>query len=601
MKIIKKAAAWLLLAAILLLSACAPIGDLPGESTDGGSLSDTSGEGSGGSGLTDVAPTLRELPLDREKYVYKRPDFAAVGKKAEALLSELASLDRDGIVSRYESIEDELYDATTMYTLLDIMLTEEASNEDMSRESVELAAEYAELSEILVDLDLAAIASPARDELFPDLTNKDIDRLNRMKKLFDEEYVTLSSRETELENDYMKASTTTTVVIDGRAMTLDDITGSGMYYTYENLIRYLDTFSAAAAKIVVELVSVRNRIAEKAGYASYAEYAYDMIYERDYTPSDAAQLADSAAEDMVTLYAMLYNNYTEEELSFLEVGQYSEKYTLTKFESVYKSYFSGISSEMLVSYEQMLSDKSYSIGGGPERQQTSYTTYLSSYGTPFLMLYTGGGYNDISTFIHEFGHYYAYDIHGDELSFNVDICELHSQMNELLFTRSLPDILGETNAYAVEKNQIESLVYNVISAFEQDEFQRLLYSGNENFDSVEEINSLYAKLNAKYGMEGVPGSYWALYPHTFSSPFYYISYGTSALVCLELYFELCENEESAREIYRQTLALGTECGFTELQKRIGLDNIFTLSYPTFCRRVADSVGLSYGIRSKKAA
>lgn len=59
----------------------------------------------------------------------------------------------------------------------------------------------------------------------------------------------------------------------------------------------------AAADVYLELVKVRSQMAELAGSASYADYAYSAFYSRDYTPEDAQKIWQTAKEDFAPLLA----------------------------------------------------------------------------------------------------------------------------------------------------------------------------------------------------------------------------------------------------------------------------------------------------------
>ena len=65
---------------------------------------------------------------------------------------------------------------------------------------------------------------------------------------------------------------------------------------YNNLIVREDLsepeINYQAGEILLELVSIRNELAEIYGYDTFADYAYEAYYGRDYTPADAAALCE---------------------------------------------------------------------------------------------------------------------------------------------------------------------------------------------------------------------------------------------------------------------------------------------------------------------
>ena len=56
---------------------------------------------------------------------------------------------------------------------------------------------------------------------------------------------------------------------------------------YEVLGAYYDAYGAQAGEIYIKLIQTRRELAGRLGYGSYADYAYDALYYRDYTPAQA--------------------------------------------------------------------------------------------------------------------------------------------------------------------------------------------------------------------------------------------------------------------------------------------------------------------------
>ena len=65
---------------------------------------------------------------------------------------------------------------------------------------------------------------------------------------------------------------------------------------------YYDVYGTQMSQLFVELVTLRKRIAEEAGFNSYPEFAYDFYYGRDYTPQQAQVLLDEISTELVPLY-----------------------------------------------------------------------------------------------------------------------------------------------------------------------------------------------------------------------------------------------------------------------------------------------------------
>ena len=58
-------------------------------------------------------------------------------------------------------------------------------------------------------------------------------------------------------------------------------------------------------EIFIKLVDIRNNIAAEQGYSSYADYAYEVIYGRDYSSEDADMFFGYVKQYIVPVYVVL--------------------------------------------------------------------------------------------------------------------------------------------------------------------------------------------------------------------------------------------------------------------------------------------------------
>ena len=109
-----------------------------------------------------------------------------------------------------------------------------------------------------------------------------------------------------------------------------------------------------------------------------------------------------------------------------------------------------------------------------------------------------------------------------------------------------------------------------------DEFQTAVYENPEL--SVEELNRLFKTLSEEYGYSYEPGvdedSYWVQVSHNFHDPLYFISYATSALSALDLWFLYLDSPQDAKEVYLELSALSLSLPYREAVSKVGLRDIF---------------------------
>lgn len=67
---------------------------------------------------------------------------------------------------------------------------------------------------------------------------------------------------------------------------------------------------------------------------------------------------------------------------------------------------------------------------------------------------------------------------------------------------------------------------------------------------------------------------WVDVPHTFSSPMYYVSYGTSALAALDIWTIALEDRQAGIDKYMELTTYGLTTTYCELLEKCGLKSIF---------------------------
>lgn len=315
----------------------------------------------------------------------------------------------------------------------------------------------------------------------------------------------------------------------------------------------------AYGDVYCRLVAVRNQIAENRGYDSFAEYAYENLYSRQYKPLDIEPFRTYVKEELVPFYNTLLSSLDYDLLA--EGDAYIEKIYPDRLQEVILPVLETISPEMKTAFTEMEANSLCSFAYSPVKAEMSFTTYLQCYNLPFLFIQPSekASVYDFFTVVHEFGHYYSYLTNSiTEYNANdLDASEVASQAFELIFSEYMGEIFKENGVAAEAYRYILVTILNaVISGCLYDEFQQRVYSLETC--TTEEINRLYAEARTEYGSEfydagdGMSLS-WIDVAHNFIAPFYYISYASSAVASLQiwssaeaekLYFTFTENGAS---------------------------------------------------------
>jgi hypothetical protein len=332
---------------------------------------------------------------------------------------------------------------------------------------------------------------------------------------------------------------------------------------------------SAIADVYVQLVSLRNDQAAAYGYSSYADYAYDSIYGRTYTPEDSEALWAAVKEYFVPLI----EKYGYD--AGMAAADYSDKVDTSAqtILSSMKTSLAQMSPELESAFDYMVEYGLYDIEYSADKSDTGYTVFLYEYGEPFVFNAAYDYYTDYTNAFHEFGHFVSYFYNGEDAMYafaDNDICELQSQGMEVMFSHFYDDIFGEEGGEIFLRDMLMNLVYSVVDGAMWDEFQQRIYAEDEL--SYARIQEIFEEVYASYGYAEYDGyeTYWAEVPHNFSSPFYYISYAVSALPSLELFELMQDSFSGALDTYLTIAAIDPSYYyFDDVMDYAGLSDVFS--------------------------
>lgn len=511
----------------------------------------------------------RDETITFDQIEYSRPDIDALkqlGADIEALLDEHAS--RKEVVS---SLDDfiEMYDHfRTMATLACIYYDLDVNDEYYAEEYSYCNSMWGEVWRIFDDTMLACSNSHMCAFLDANYFGGLLEDSYSIEGGYvpDDELVELQTKESELLYDYRKL--------------INDIYASESYDIYEEL-------SESAAGIYIELVKLRRGIAEKSGYDSYIDYAYDN-FGREYGPDDLDEYAAAVKQKLVPLYKELSAAGAFDNM-YYDLRQFSRSDTLTVLSAAAKKMGEGVYEPM----QFMKSSGLYDISGSDSKRDSSYVTYLDDYDVPYLFSKTYGYSDDVLTVGHEFGHFVDYYInYGFDMS--NDSAEMFSQGMEYMLLQYIDD---KDLAAELTKFKMLDALYLYVTQLSFNEFEERIYELSDEELTVENVNSIYAGIADEYGYADDYDTdllpyLWIDVSHLFEQPFYTISYCVSDSAAFELY-EL-ELDKSGRGLgaYLSLIDLSDEYGFLDLLENQGLPSPIA----------ADTIGrIAETLRSRIAA
>lgn len=504
-------------------------------------------------------------------------------KEALAELEEICGEDGAGKVDRvlelYHVVEEEFNRLQTQLVLCEIRTKQDVTDKEMQEAELTLTNQANVLSDEAGRVLKLVLDSAYRDELSYEIGEAATAVLDDYTPMEDW-YLELSERETRLTQEYYeRIIEDVSVNAAGEEWSFDRF--------YEEMPEERETYyevtnalykarNEKVLPILQELIEVRNDLAVRSGYENYADYAYDVVYGRDYYKEELEELYRQTKEIAVPLeekiYTYSYYRGYQEQLYDFEPLDGEEILDLVEPQ------IADVDERLLEAYHYLREHHTYDIEEGEWKADAGFTVPLAEYGSAFIFNAPGGSIDDVRTVIHEFGHYNAtfHDTTPAIVSMtNIDVAEIQSQGLEMLTAQHADGLVGDkANAYRAET--IERLLSSVTTGCFFDELQFRLYEEPEM--NAEEINRLAKDLAQEYGFyfpEGTEYYYaWVEVAHTFEQPMYYISYAVSALSALDIGAEAYQDRDSAVDRYMRLSAIDSSLPYREAVKELGLTDIF---------------------------
>ena len=478
---------------------------------------------------TGVAVTFDEME-------YVRPEMEDFRTLLEQTMEEIPEAkDVDKLMESVYGLYEFYYDFTTNYYLADIHYCQDMTDIYWDEEYTWCMENSSEVSAGMDQLLYALADCSLREELESDeYFGEGFFDSYEGDSLWDETFTDLMNQESALVNEYYEL----TALLGSETQTETD-------------------YAVQIEEVFVQLVKVRQQIAEYAGYESYPAFAYEFYFYRDYTPDQVLNYLEQIQQELVPLYRNLdtsawapyYESCTEQQ-TFDYVKECAEAVG-----GVAESAFQVMEAAGL--YDITYSEKKYSA---------SFEVYLMSYAAPFIFMCPTGSQADQLTFVHEFGHFCNdYAVGGTVVG--VDVAEVFSQGLEYLSLCYCED----TEALTRMKMADSLCVFVEQAAYASFELQ--VYMLEEV--TVENVRGVFAQACQDYGMDqwGLSSDYYIQVPHFFISPMYVISYVVSNDVAMQIYQQELAQEGAGLELWENGL-YSMQMGLLAFVEETGLEDPF---------------------------
>lgn len=500
------------------------------------------------------------------------------------LCEELCDLaegrDAQAVIDGYDRLYEEFLIIDSLSSEAYLVYCADVFSEEAAQDRSYIDDLWSETAEALLEACRAVMEGPCADE-FEAHVGAEAAAYYRYYRAPDDREWELFERESELVDEYYEAlarSESTVYRYAGRDWTAERLYGSagdelyvqdpdGYFEVYDGLLAQLNE---EVGPIFLELVQLRSEIAELYGYESYADYAYENLYGRDYTTADAQAFCDAVKATVSEDY---YDDvYYDDRAAFASYR--SEAPGAAELLELLGSCLSEISPLAQESWTLMTDKELYDIGSGYGRLDSAFNLSFSAGNLPFIYMNMVGDTSDFFSLTHEMGHYVdAWENPVPNILTDMgdyDLFEVHSNGLAVLCLPWYEQVYGplaEDVTFAVLGDMLDSVVAGCL----YDEFQRRVYA--EPDMTLEEVNALYAEVCEEYGEYwGVDEDlYWVYVTHNYDNPLYYISYAASALAALQIWDLSRQDYEAGVALWERFVEAGAyEYSYMELLEAEGL-------------------------------
>lgn len=509
-----------------------------------------------------------------EKMEYKRPDIKSVCENINTYNGKLLTCknakEQLNVFNNVDKIYQDFYSTLTIAKLRNNI---DSSDEFYSKEYKYLMSKSVDVDMAYKDFQDTFVNSKFSKKLKKEIGKDGFNYLKNIGKLNSEEVENLLKKEQDLVVRYEDLLSKSTVSVDGMEIDFEEAM-SKPNLSYEEYVKiysdYLKKYNPIFGNIFLELVQTRTEIATKLGFKNYTDYAY-LNLNKDYSQEDARKFRSEVKEYIVPLYMKVTSQPSD---SSIYIKAYKNR-SFRKFDKVLED----ISPKLKECFNYMKKYDLYDYSSGKNKSPGGYTTYINKYKAPFLFNTWDNSFLGVTSFAHEFGHFYNYynSINlNNTIQPSIDICEVHSTSLEILFYKYFDEFFGKQSE-AIKKEHLSIVLNTIIDACLYDEFQEIIYKNP--YMSLNDINKLFFDLEEEYGvsnkiLKDKNAPFWILVSHNFQVPFYYLSYGLASDVSLQIWELSQDDYRKAVDVYMDFLNQNTDAGFKDVVEKVNLQSPF---------------------------
>ncbi len=521
---------------------------------------------------------------------YQRPDGESVvqliGKAQQQAQDDLLPL---GLLHSLRKIGDATEDYYSMMTIAQIRNYADVNDTFYSAEM-----EYLDTWDARIQSEYNQLFKMIQQSRFQSMTKEiygssGAEDMQMSAQSSSKEILSLQEQEKKLEAQYYYEYAQATVTTPEGEVLFSSLEPQGQTAYYS---QFIDRYNQTLGELYLELVSLRDQMAQLLGYDSYTEVADLNMHRSSYTREQIQQFRELLKQTLVPVYGGYLEDFYRRAENQTTAGyvylmgqpsptpQGDWKDTLERFAKV----FSQMALETGECYEYLLSHGFIDAQPSQTKANVTFSTLIYSLNTPFLFANMDSSENDVYSISHEFGHCFAI---WEQLKRgsrsegrSMDVCEIHSQAMQMMTLPYYEAFYGE-DADVARRYDVFTIVSGILTAALNDEFQEQIYQQPQM--TVEQLNELYLELALEYGLV-VESPYsdlqtfskgWFTTNQYFDTPFYAIDYSLSGCVAMEFLQRSMEDSQGALDTYLVLVRQDAGYDFLTVLEKTGLQSPFS--------------------------
>ena len=496
--------------------------------------------------------------VDFREYELPAPEYDDVANEYQRLTTQLeaASSGDEAIaaVAQWDVLRRRL---ATWSQLALIRFSQDTRNEEFKQ-----AREYRDelepkLTNLAVGFKKRLLASPHRDALARHFGNQAFDLWRCDVASFEPAIEADLAQQSKLEASYTALVATAKFEFRGESLTLSEMLKydehpdrSVRHEAARLRWKWFGDHRQEFDELFDKLVRLRHTMAEKLGYPTYVEFAYQLMHRIDYGRSDVERFREQVRECVVPLVTELRARQAErlgvEKLMAWDEGllhpsgnpqpQGDPAWMMDRGAEMFEQF----GEDMSEFFQQLRTAHLLDLECRAGKGSGGYCSDLLEFGLPFIFANFNGTMHDVGVFTHEMGHaFQCYSSRNQPLSDyffpTMDAAEIHSMGLEFLSWPQMELFFGDGAERFRWMHLTQRLaVVPYIAAV--DHFQHRVYA--EPNCSADERAAIWQEMERTYlpsldwGDLAHPasGRRWQAQLHIFTVPFYYIDYAL-AITC----------------------------------------------------------------------